>query len=144
MGPFEKISKKPIESLINNVPKFHVELLTKAFMPVVPDQREFRVDCRILMVMPGGQDRYHFHKQTVNLFTVVEGEIDVILNDNQIHLTHGQSVLVDVLDKHAFVACADKPCILTETRLNVYDQDVFYCDEQEPQGRSTTRFSSQP
>ncbi len=79
MGPFVKILEKPIETLISSVPKFHVDLLTKAFLPLAPGQQEFRVDCRILMVMPGGRDRYHFHKKTVNLFTVVEGEIDVTL-----------------------------------------------------------------
>src|SRR5687768_3706536 len=103
LEPFRKISDKPIESLISTVPKFHVDLLTKLFIPVAPEQRELRVDCRILMVMPGGKDRYHFHKKTVNLFTVIEGEMDVVLNDRKMHLRHGESAIVDVLDKHSFV-----------------------------------------
>ena len=34
LGPFKTITDKPIESLISTVPKFHVDLLAKAFIPV--------------------------------------------------------------------------------------------------------------
>ncbi|MDP7396993.1 MAG: cupin domain-containing protein [Lentisphaeria bacterium] len=140
-GPFPKTVDKPLDTLNSTVPKFHVDLLTKAFVPVSPGQEEFRVDCRILRIEPGAMDRYHFHKQTVNLFTVIEGETDVILNDARVHLNYGESVLVDVLDKHAYCNDSGSPCLLTETRLNMADGDLFFCDEQEPEGTPATRFS---
>lgn len=142
MGPWDKSTKKSIEKLLSTVPGFDVDLLTKAFFRIDPDQREFRVDCRILTVLPGAQDIYHFHKKTVALFTVVEGEIDAILNDERIHLSHGQTVMFNTLEKHAFVSCSDKPCILTETRFNVHDDDLYYCRDHEPEGESDTRFSN--
>jgi len=139
---FKPITEKPLESLMNPVPKFHIDLLSKVFIPVAADQGEFRIDCRILMVKPGGKDRYHFHKHTVNAFTVVQGEIDVVFNDEKLHLKVGESVIIDALDKHSFVNDGEHICVLTETRLNVHENDVFYCEQEQPQGQSTTRFES--
>ena len=142
MGPWNKITSKPVEQLTSMVPNFHYDLLTKAFLPIDAGQHELRVDCRILMVMPGAHDQYHFHKKTIALFTVIEGEIDVIVNDERMHLAHGQTILFNTLEKHAFVACSDQPCILSETRINVHEEDRYHCDEHEPQGKSATRFAT--
>ena len=41
MGPWPSILEKPLESLHSTVTGFHVDLLTKAFIPIDDDQREF-------------------------------------------------------------------------------------------------------
>jgi len=75
-----KVTEKPRNTPTRAIPKFHVDLLTKVFIPIAPGQQEFRGDCRILMTEPDGMDRCHFHRRTVNLFMVVEGQPDVVCN----------------------------------------------------------------
>lgn len=76
-----------------------------------------------LTLEPGGEDRYHSHEITYDLFTVYRGKAAILINGEEKELEAGDSILVEPGDKHKLFNPGEEKAEVIETRLNVVKGD---------------------
>ena len=62
-------------------------------------------------VNPGQRLSYQFHHQRQEQWTIIEGDATIILDDNEIKLSYGESVFIPQGAKHRIMNLTEKPVI---------------------------------
>lgn len=85
--------------------------------------------CKKLIVMlPNQKHPSHYHKLKEESFQVLHGDMQVVLNDETIDLSVGQSLTIKRMDWHSF--STKKGLIFEEISTTHYRNDSFYEDEK--------------
>ena len=97
----------------------YVNLLTDLYLPLEPGRKRMRVHHQKLMIEPGTEDQYHYHKKTWEIFTIESGRVEALIDGRIISRKKGDVFLAKPLVSHRLANRTAKAVIITETRLNV-------------------------
>ena len=84
---------------------------------VLEDESNYKL--KRIIVNPGGKLSYQYHHHRQEFWTIVEGNAVVILEENEIHLSYGESIFIPQGAKHRIMNLSDKPLVFVEDRLNI-------------------------
>jgi|TARA_B100000700_G_scaffold320694_1_gene418454 mannose-6-phosphate isomerase-like protein (cupin superfamily) len=78
--------------------------------------------CKVkrIVIKPGGAPSYQYHHKRNEVWTVVQGSGQVILNDEVIEVTVGSTILVPVGDKHRPINNSSNDMIFIEVQWGEY------------------------
>jgi len=96
-------------------------------IPPIPKREKFHFVYLQLLIDPGSEDEYHYHNFAYDLFIIDKGEVVAVVNNVEIPLKEGKSLLVQPSERHKLCNRTDCPCLITEIRLNVDKKDRL-CD----------------
>ncbi len=120
------VNKKETErEEIEDREEMFVEPLLSMEIPDTRQKGKIQVNHQEIIINPGGEDIDHYHEETYDLFTVKKGEAHLKINDDEIILKEGDSILVEPEDEHKIYNPTDSVAIIIETRLNVIDDDFY-------------------
>jgi len=108
---------------VAGVKGLHIKPYWSLELPAEAVKETYRVDHVILFIEPGAEDRYHYHDATYDLFTLVSGDVNAVVNDKDIPLDLKDSLLVEPGDRHKLRNVGDKKAVVVETRLGVVEGD---------------------
>lgn len=115
----EEIEREEIE----NRKEMYVEPFMSIEIPDTAEKGKIQVNHQRITIEPGGEDIYHYHNETYDLFTIIEGEARLKTSDEEIKLQEGDSILVEPGDKHKVYNPTNNTTKIIETRLNVIEND---------------------
>lgn len=84
---------------------------------------------KILVLLPGQNHPYHFHKQKEETFSVVYGNLNVNLDDKSQIVEPGESMVIERNVNHSF--SSDTGCVFEEISTTHYVDDSYYEKESE-------------
>lgn len=79
---------------------------------------------KILVVLPGQHHPEHFHKKKEETFTVLWGQLDLVINGKKSRAQVGKQVLVEREMKHSFAS--ECGCVFEEISTTHYIDDSYY------------------
>ena len=81
---------------------------------------DVNVKVKRITVNPNSRLSYQYHQKRREVWTVVSGELTIILEDNKLFRGEGQSVRIPLGDKHRAWNETDKPVIFIEVQTGTY------------------------
>ena len=81
---------------------------------------DVNVKVKRITVNPNSRLSYQYHQKRREVWTVVSGELTIILEDNKLFRGEGQSVRIPLGDKHRAWNETDKPVIFIEVQTVTY------------------------
>ncbi|WP_027376755.1 phosphomannose isomerase type II C-terminal cupin domain [Kaistella palustris] len=85
---------------------------------VLEDEPHFKV--KRIEVNPGQRLSYQFHHKRQEQWTVISGEVTVILNDEKKVLQYGESLSIPRGAKHRLMNLTTKPAAIIEVQTGTY------------------------
>lgn len=85
---------------------------------VLSDQERFKV--KRITVDPGQQLSYQSHQKRAEHWVIIEGQAEVVLNDQTHKLSSGESIYIPIGSKHRMRNPSDKPLIFVEVQTGSY------------------------
>ena len=81
---------------------------------------DVNVKVKRITVNPNSRLSYQYHQKRREVWTVVSGELTIILEDNKLFRGEGQSIRIPLGDKHRAWNETDKPVIFIEVQTGTY------------------------
>ncbi|MDR2205964.1 MAG: phosphomannose isomerase type II C-terminal cupin domain [Flavobacteriaceae bacterium] len=83
-------------------------------------------------VNPGQKLSYQYHHKRQEQWTIVEGEASVVLDDNEIRLSYGESIFIPIGAKHRIMNLTDKPLVFIEIQTGMYfgEDDIVRLEDE--------------
>ncbi|AZI67423.1 cupin domain-containing protein [Kaistella daneshvariae] len=85
---------------------------------VLVDEPHYKL--KRIEVLPGHRLSYQFHHKRQEYWTIVEGAATVILDDEEISLSYGQSIFIPQGAKHRIMNLSEKPVVFIEVQTGTY------------------------
>ena len=92
---------------------------------------DVNVKVKRITVNPNSRLSYQYHQKRREVWTVVSGELTIILEDNKLFRGEGQSVRIPLGDKHRAWNETDKPVIFIEVQTGTYfgEDDIIRIED---------------
>ncbi|MFC6269337.1 phosphomannose isomerase type II C-terminal cupin domain [Frigoriflavimonas asaccharolytica] len=85
---------------------------------VLADEPHYKL--KRIEVNPGQRLSYQYHHHRQENWTIIEGSATVILNDEEIKLSYGESIFIAQGAKHRIMNLTDFPLIFIEVQTGKY------------------------
>jgi mannose-6-phosphate isomerase len=85
---------------------------------VLADEPHYKL--KRIEVQPGHRLSYQFHHKRQEQWTIIEGNANVILNDEEISLSYGESIFIPQGAKHRIMNQSDKLVVFIEVQTGTY------------------------
>ena len=85
---------------------------------VLADEPHYKL--KRIEVNPGHRLSYQFHHHRQEYWTIVEGEATVIINDEEISLSYGESIFIPQGAKHRIMNLTNQPVAFIEVQTGTY------------------------
>jgi len=85
---------------------------------VLADEPHYKL--KRIEVQPGHRLSYQFHHKRQEQWTIIEGNATVILNDEEISLSYGESIFIPQGAKHRIMNQSDKLVVFIEVQTGTY------------------------
>ena len=85
---------------------------------VLADEPHYKL--KRIEVQPGHRLSYQFHHKRQEQWTIIEGNASVILNDEEISLSYGESIFIPQGAKHRIMNQSDKLVVFIEVQTGTY------------------------
>jgi mannose-6-phosphate isomerase len=92
---------------------------------------DVNVKVKRITVNPNSRLSYQYHQKRREVWTVVSGELTIILEDNKLFRGKGQSVRIPLGEKHRAWNETDKPVIFIEVQTGTYfgEDDIIRIED---------------
>lgn len=97
---------------------------------VLADEHNYKL--KRIVVNPGQKLSYQYHSKRQEQWTIVEGNATVILDDQEISLTYGESIFIPLGAKHRIINRTDEPVVFIEVQTGTYfgEEDIVRLDDE--------------
>lgn len=82
----------------------------------------------IILLEPANKSTRHFHKNTEEVYYILEGEGEILIDDMKSRIVSGDTILLPIGSKHQIINTGNKLLKFISIDSPVFDElDVFIC-----------------